>query len=35
MIEREIWGQEPEAILAERQARSRPLVEGLFAWVQA
>ena len=35
LIERELWGGEAAAILAERQARSRPLVDGFFEWVQA
>ena len=34
MIERDIWGRDPGAILAERQARSRPLVDGFFDWVK-
>lgn len=35
MIERELWGNEPSFVLAERQARSRPLVDGFFDWVEA
>lgn len=34
-VEREVWGQPAEAVLAERQARSRPLVDGFFDWVRA
>ena len=34
MLERELWGGDPGAILAERQARSRPLVDGFFDWVK-
>ena len=34
-IEREVWGQPAEAVLAARQVRSRPLVEGFFDWVRA
>jgi transposase len=34
-IEAEIRGTSPEQRLAERQARSRPLVEALFAWLEA
>jgi transposase len=33
-VEAEIRGQPPEARRATRQARSRPLVEDLFAWLQ-
>jgi len=32
-IERDAWGHPPYQVLAERQARSRPLVDGFFAWV--
>ena len=35
MIERDVWGRDPDAVLAERRARSRPLVDGFFAWVKA
>lgn len=35
LIEREVWGEEPAIVLAERQARSRELVDGFFAWVKA
>ena len=34
-VERDVWGSGPDAVLAERQARSRPLVDGFFAWVHA
>ncbi len=34
-IEAEIRGQPPETRQAVRQARSRPLVEALFAWLEA
>jgi len=35
LIERSLAGQEAAAIRAERQARSKPLVDGFFAWVKA
>ena len=35
LIEREIWGGDPAAIVAARQARSRPLVDGMFEWLKA
>ena len=35
MIERDLWGAEPSFVLAERQARSRPLVDGFFEWARA
>lgn len=34
-IERDVWGHEAAIVLAERQARSRPLVDGFFEWVEA
>jgi transposase len=34
-IEAEVRGTSPERRLAERQTRSRPLVEALFAWLEA
>ena len=34
-IEQEVWGSAPDVVLAERQARSRPLVDGFFDWVIA
>jgi transposase len=34
-VERDIWGSEPAAVLAARQERSRPLVEGFFEWAAA
>ena len=35
LIEREAWGQPPEAVLAVRKARAEPLVDGFFVWVRA
>lgn len=35
MIERSIWGRPPDEVLAERQARSRSLVDGFYAWARA
>lgn len=35
LIERSVWGSDPDVVLAERQARSRPLVDGFFEWVKA
>ena len=35
LIERELRGRPPDEVLAERQARSRPLVDGFFEWVRA
>ena len=31
-IERKLWRQEPDVVLAGRAAGSKPLVEGFFAW---
>lgn len=33
-IEARVWGQPPDAVLAERHARSRPLVDGFYTWVR-
>ncbi len=35
MIEREIWGSTAAEIVAVRDVRSRPLVDGFFEWVKA
>ena len=35
LVERQIWGGSPDEVRAERQARSRPLVDGLYAWMHA
>ena len=34
MIEREVWCREPAEVLAARRAKSKPLVDGFFAWVK-
>lgn len=34
-IERELWRQAPEVVLAGRTARSKPLVDGFFTWAAA
>ena len=34
-IERDVWGCDAAAVLAERQARSRPLIDGFYAWARA
>lgn len=34
-VERELWGQDAEAIRIERQRIAKPLVDGFFAWVKA
>lgn len=33
-VERDVWGNPADEVLAERQARSRPLVDGFYAWVR-
>ena len=35
LIEREVWGKPPEVVVAARQQRSKPLVDGFYEWVQA
>lgn len=34
LIERDLQGRPPDEVLALRQARSKPLVDGFFKWVQ-
>ena len=34
-IERKLWRQEPDVVLAGRAAHSKPLVEGFFAWADS
>ena len=35
LIEREVWGEPPEVVLAARRKRSQPLVDGFYDWVRA
>ena len=35
MIERELWGRQPDEIVRERQRQAKPLVDGFFAWASA
>lgn len=35
LIERELWGQPPDTVVAARQQRSKPLVDGFYDWARA